>query len=135
MLISGIGILVLDLCTKTMVRLRLEGRSLSCGRLLRFVYVANARPLYRSAPLRLALVLIWLAALGSSILLYRGGWFGSSVASCGIGFALGGAFGNLLDVLRRRSVVDFIDLGWWPVFNLADVAIVGGLATALWHSL
>ncbi len=49
----------------------------------------------------------------------------------GIGCALGGAAGNLLDILRRQHVVDFIDLGWWPVFNLADVAIVGGLLLAL----
>jgi lipoprotein signal peptidase len=27
-------------------------------------------------------------------------------------------------------VVDFVSLGWWPVFNLADVAIVGGAAIA-----
>jgi signal peptidase II len=41
----------------------------------------------------------------------------------------------LLDVLRRRHVVDFIDLGWWPVFNVADVGIVGGLVLAFGASL
>jgi lipoprotein signal peptidase len=30
-------------------------------------------------------------------------------------------------------VVDFIDLGWWPVFNLADIGIVGGLIAAFWY--
>jgi len=49
----------------------------------------------------------------------------------GLGMALGGAAGNLRDILRHRYIVDFIDLGWWPVFNLADVAIVGGLILAL----
>jgi len=48
-----------------------------------------------------------------------------------LGVALGGATGNLLDRLRRGRVVDFIDLGFWPAFNLADVAIVCGAAVAI----
>lgn len=48
----------------------------------------------------------------------------------GVGAALGGAAGNLSDVLRRRAIVDFIDLGWWPVFNVADIGIVAGLVAA-----
>ena len=48
-----------------------------------------------------------------------------------LGAAFGGATGNLLDRLRRGRVVDFIDLGFWPVFNLADVAIVSGAAVAI----
>ena len=45
----------------------------------------------------------------------------------------GGAAGNRIDILERHELVDFSDLGWWPVFNLADVAIVAGLAAALWR--
>lgn len=44
----------------------------------------------------------------------------------GMGFAFGGAAGNLLDVMCRGAVIDFIDVGLWPVFNLADTAIVLG---------
>jgi signal peptidase II len=47
---------------------------------------------------------------------------------------LGGAAGNLADRLARGddplhgAVVDFIDLQWWPVFNVADIGVVvGGL--------
>jgi signal peptidase II len=46
---------------------------------------------------------------------------------------VGGAVGNLLDRLFREGhgflggpVVDFIDLQWWPVFNVADMAITCG---------
>lgn len=53
----------------------------------------------------------------------------------GLGLVLGGALGNLVDRAVREGegflggrVVDFIDLQWWPVFNLADVAIVLGVA-------
>ena len=49
-----------------------------------------------------------------------------------LGLVLGGAFGNMVDrVFRspgflRGGVVDFIDVGFWPVFNLADSAITCG---------
>lgn len=45
-----------------------------------------------------------------------------------LGLVLGGSLGNLLDRLRLGAVVDFVDLGWWPVFNLADVTITAGFA-------
>ncbi len=53
-----------------------------------------------------------------------------------LGLQLGGAFGNLVDRLRLGYVVDFIDFKFWPVFNVADSAIVIGvvlLAVAMWR--
>jgi len=53
-----------------------------------------------------------------------------------LGLQLGGAFGNLVDRLRLGYVVDFIDLKIWPVFNVADSAIVVGvalLAVSMWR--
>ncbi len=53
-----------------------------------------------------------------------------------LGLQLGGATGNLVDRLRYGSVVDFIDIGFWPIFNLADLSIVVGvavLAYQLWR--
>ena len=60
---------------------------------------------------------------------------GSMLSAVGIGLVIGGAIGNMLDRLFRDgdgflggAVVDFIDLQWWPVFNVADMAItVGGV--------
>lgn len=46
-----------------------------------------------------------------------------------LGLVLGGALGNLSDRVRVGYVVDFIDLRWWPVFNLADSCIVIGVLT------
>ena len=43
------------------------------------------------------------------------------------GLIAGGALGNLADRLRMGAVIDFIDPPLWPAFNLADVAIVGGV--------
>jgi len=44
-----------------------------------------------------------------------------------LGMVIGGALGNLADRLLRGKVTDFLDLGWWPVFNFADVVIVTGV--------
>jgi signal peptidase II len=40
---------------------------------------------------------------------------------------LGGALGNLIDRVRFGYVVDFFDFRVWPVFNVADIAIVTGI--------
>jgi signal peptidase II len=45
-----------------------------------------------------------------------------------LGFILGGAFGNIIDRVRLGYVVDFIQVGWFPIFNLADSAITVGAA-------
>ena len=54
--------------------------------------------------------------------LIRGPWLHLSM-----GLQLGGAVGNLTDRLRFGQVTDFIQLAFWPVFNLADASIVVGV--------
>jgi len=79
------------------------------------------------------LVLIWLVALAAALILYRvRGTFRGHAALIGLGSAFGGAAGNLLDIWRRHPIIDFIDLRWWPVFNVADLAITAGLVLAFW---
>ena len=39
------------------------------------------------------------------------------------GLVVAGALGNILDRIRFGYVNDFIDVGWWPVFNIADSSI------------
>jgi signal peptidase II len=43
-----------------------------------------------------------------------------------MGLIIGGALGNVVDRIRLGYVVDFIQIGWWPVFNVADSAITVG---------
>ena len=57
-----------------------------------------------------------------------------TVAGCGL--ILGGATGNLFDRLTEGEVTDYLDLGFWPleawpIFNVADVAIVVGVGLLL----
>ena len=67
-------------------------------------------------------------------------WFsrirnGHGLLIFGLSFILGGALGNLIDRLRHREVIDFLDfyLGkyHWPAFNLADSAITLGTALVI----
>ena len=44
-----------------------------------------------------------------------------------LGLQLGGALGNMIDRFRQGHVTDFIDVGPWYIFNVADMAIVGGV--------
>ncbi len=51
----------------------------------------------------------------------------------GLGLVLGGGLGNVVDRVVRDhgGVVDFVDLHWWPVFNVADASIVTGVCLLL----
>jgi signal peptidase II len=77
-------------------------------------------------------VLIAFAVIGAIILYYRHLPDGYLVARVALGLMLGGALGNLIDRLRQGYVVDFVDFNFWPlhnwpVWNLADGAIVVGV--------
>lgn len=45
---------------------------------------------------------------------------------------LGGAMGNLIDRLRLGYVIDFFDFRIWPVFNVADIAVVCGVSLLMY---
>jgi signal peptidase II len=66
----------------------------------------------------------------------------SPMGTIGMGLLIGGAAGNLIDRLFRGDdgflqggVVDFIDLQWFPIFNIADIAINVGAALLILNSI
>lgn len=75
-------------------------------------------------------VVVWL-----SVWLWRSQ---SRQVSVALGLIIGGALGNVADRIRFHAVTDFLDfhLGTyhWPAFNLADVAVVSGVAMLAWNS-
>jgi signal peptidase II len=95
-------------------------------------WVRNRRGGVVALPVRWAF-LVWIAALaGAGLVVVQGpAWLGIGGA-VGLGLALGGAAGNLVDRLLRGAVVDFIALGAWPTFNLADAAMVAGTVVLVW---
>jgi signal peptidase II len=52
---------------------------------------------------------------------------GNRLLRVALGLQLGGALGNLLDRFTQGGVTDFLDFGPWPVFNIADAAVVAGV--------
>jgi signal peptidase II len=130
-LLAGGGIFLLDQQSKRMVQARATALSLPLRIPFKIHTVIHHERIYRHAGGQVLLVLLWLIALASTIVLYQGGtWFQSPLPLCGMAVALGSAASNLFDILRRRHIVNFIDLGWWPAFNLADVGIIVGLFIA-----
>ena len=130
---SCISALFLDQWSKRMVDARVVCLPLAWGSVLRLRRIPTRRKFYGRTSARVALVLVWAAAVASAIALRSAGaGFQDQAAILGVGAALGGAGGNLLDIIRTGHVTDFIDLGWWPAFNFADVAILTGIAVAFW---
>ena len=67
-------------------------------------------------------ILIWLSKLKVKE---------NRVLAISLALILGGALGNFIDRVRYQAVIDFIQTIWWgyhfPIFNLADVALVCGV--------
>ena len=131
---SGCLLLLVDQLSKKMVEARVGDRRIAFGSVVQIRYVAGRHAIFSSTASPVVLAAIWLVALVSAFALAQSGtWFQNRLSMFALGLAFGGAASNVLDLARRRHVVDFIDFGWWPVFNLADIAIVAGLALALWR--
>ncbi len=131
-MIAGL-VLAADRYSKAAVSERLcSGRVFSLGPCLRLRYVLTrfrTRGLLHSPTL---LVVIWtVAAAGLAIAAHSGMFFRSFAAQTGLAVALAGSASNLYDRLRHGVTVDFLDLGWWPTFNVADMALVAGIVVAL----
>lgn len=65
------------------------------------------------------------------VLYNEGHWQRDLTSRAAVGLVLGGAAGNLSDRIRLGYVIDYLDLHVWPVFNLADAAVVCGGALLL----
>jgi signal peptidase II len=87
--------------------------------------------------------LIALVGLCVVAVIVRLGWTAEQRAwALGMGIVLGGALGNLVDRAFRAGdgflggrVVDFVDVQWWPIFNVADIALWVGVGVLLLASL
>ena len=132
LLLSAILLVGLDQATKVFVLSRLQEQQATS-----FGWIAIRRVLNRGVDgvfqSDITFLMFWIAEFALLVALVQvGPFFQSTTAQVALGAALGGASGNLLDRLRHGGVVDFIDFGFWPVFNLADTAIVlGGLIAVL----
>ncbi len=75
-------------------------------------------------------VLISLVAIG---MLIRWLWLYPDRHIGPVVLLLSGAAGNLIDRLKVGAVIDFLDVGFWPVFNVADSSITIGASWLAWQ--
>jgi signal peptidase II len=74
------------------------------------------------------LIVLAVAVLGMFWFSFRDSATRSRLVRIAFGAIAGGAIGNIADRVHYGYVVDFIDLRWWPVFNVADSCITIGVA-------
>ena len=131
--LAALGVVVADQLTKLGIRASLlEGQSLfeaGIFKIARFSPNTGAAfGLFQDQSFALAIV----AIVGAALLLYAFLFYRHSplldniLSRIAIGLILGGIVGNLIDRLRFGGVTDFISIGWWPAFNIADSAVVVG---------
>ena len=139
--IIGIALIVfaLDQVTKFLILRNIPlGESWSLfptlERLFKFTFITNTGAAFGMFPqlgsifMVVAIIVIIAIVLFYHHLPIESGWIRLS-----LGLQLGGAMGNLVDRLIHGYVVDFVDIGFWPIFNLADLSIICGVAILAYH--
>lgn len=127
-------VFLLDQLTKFVVRAFLQfDESIPAEGLFRITHGYNTGSAFgmlqgQNTPL----ILVSFVGITILLLIYRSQPHPSNLMRLSLGLQMGGAAGNLLDRLRLGHVTDFIDVGVWPVFNLADASIVTGLVLLGW---
>ena len=138
----ALAVVVVDQLTKWWASEALdEGRVIDIVWTLRLNLVFNSGAAF-STGRGLGPVLGVFAVIIVFVLVRMGRLYNSPAMAVALGAVLGGALGNLLDRAFRGGsggflgghVVDFVDFQWWPVFNVADIAIVCGAIGLAWFS-
>lgn len=142
MLSIAVAVIALDQATKWWAEQALSGRPpvQVLGEWLQLTFVRNPGGAFSIATQYTWLFTIVAICVAVAIVVYSravtSGWW-----RVALGVLLGGAIGNLVDRLvqppgiGRGHVVDWIELPNWPVFNVADMAVVGGAITVVVLSL
>ena len=118
-----------DQLTKYLVRDFMSyGESIPEAGFFRLTYYTNSGTIFGLFPnIPVILTIASVVAIACLIFFYKtqknvGGWLRLAIA-----LLLGGAIGNFIDRVSMGEVTDFIDVGMWPVFNIADSAITCGI--------
>ena len=133
----ALGVVAIDQVTKALALAYLKPRILSgegpieiLGPVLKLTYTENTGAAF-SMGTGFTWIFAIIAAVVAVVILRTAARIGSVWWAVALGGLLGGAVGNLIDRLTRPPgigqgfVVDFLQLPNWPVFNVADMSIVG----------
>ncbi len=138
MAVIVVAVLALDQATKSWaVATLVDGRAIHVFWTLELDLALNSGFAFSQGTGLTGLIPILVIALIGGIVWWSRG-VTSPLLATGLALLLGGACGNLADRLLRDhdgAVVDFIDFQWWPVFNVADIAVFCGAALLIVSSL
>lgn len=126
----AMGVLFLDQWSKWLVMGKLaEGQSVPLiDNIFYLTYVRNPGAAFGMLPYRTSFfIVVTILILVATILFFRFVPDSRLLLKYGLSIQLGGAAGNFIDRLRFRHVIDFFDFRVWPVFNVADIAILIGV--------
>ena len=139
-LITGLVVLALDQLTKWWALVNLDVPKEVIGSLRLSLHFNSGAAFSMGSGGSLGPFIAILAVIVVVVLVFAGDSTRSRIGAISVGLIAGGAFGNLIDRAFREGgsgflgghVVDFIDVGWWPVFNVADAGIcVGAVALVI----
>jgi signal peptidase II len=134
-------IFISDQLTKRLIVRVLEpGQSLSpipgLERIFQFTYITNTGAAFGLFP-NWGNMFILIALIVVIGIVYYFPAVDNKLVQLSLGLQLGGAVGNLWDrIFNNGHVIDYVDIGFWPIFNIADISIVTGvilLAFWLWQ--
>jgi len=131
--LTALLVVTADQLSKLWVRSYPEGQPISEVGFFQLTHVSNtgaAFGLFQGQSLALTVVaIVGIAAiLFYALFAYRHFPFVDSMSNrVALSLILGGTVGNLVDRLRLGYVTDFIGVGVWPAFNIADSAVVVGV--------
>ena len=125
-----LGILVLDQGSKLLVlNMMSEGQSIPViDGIFKLTYVKNAGAAFgifqNQTPF---FIIVTFLVVILVVVFYKKVPQDKLILRLGLGLQVGGAIGNLIDRIRFGQVTDFFEVPHWPVFNVADMAIVIGV--------
>jgi signal peptidase II len=121
----GIIIIILDQLTKYLVRHFLTKDLTISGFGFQFVKNTGAGfGILQNQPM----LLVWISLIILGLLLYYNQSFmKTKLLAISYALLIGGLIGNLLDRIIFQYVTDFIKLGPWPNFNIADMALTAAI--------
>ena len=129
--VAALAAIAVDLATKSAAVAALGGSTVDL-RVIDLRVVRNDGVAFGAGSFVPAALLVFLTFAVTAILTVAV-WKELLPAGVPSGLVVGGALANVMDRAVGGTVIDMLDIGWWPAFNVADVCIVVGVAGLLFQ--